>query len=374
VTTTPCPARQTDAVGAALDCELPAGHEGAHEAHTTPDVTVTWTGGSTTATDPQHARARRRHTIRWLLSLTSLTPAGHAELRTAVDAEIADADEAHTRLADYENRISWETTCGEHARLLDACRAADERVEKADAVLVRVRRQLAASDASADALLTRAEKAEAAIERVRDECAAIEQEQYGQHDEDADGMREAVRRLRAALDGTGDAEPAPAPQPKPPGIFSGVQGRCPACRRAALILSTGGYIICGHLECPDPEAAAKLLERDEPAVDWQDIAAQREHTLGQVRAVRDHWIRNTLEPGQVRRLLDDLTHALDGAEPATPDPDPCDTYQPPTTPEDSGYCAHCGMSDYKHRAGPADRRILAAFRPLFTPETPHTPV
>jgi hypothetical protein len=151
VTTTPCPARQTDAVGAALDCELPAGHEGAHEAHTTPDVTVTWTGGSTTATDPQHARARRRHTIRWLLSLTSLTPAGRADLRTAIEAEQADADEAHARLADYENRLTWETTCGEHARLLDACRAADERAEKADATIGLLQRRLDATRAAVTA-------------------------------------------------------------------------------------------------------------------------------------------------------------------------------------------------------------------------------
>jgi hypothetical protein len=171
VTTTPCPARQADAVGAALDCELPTGHEGAHEAHTTPDVTVTWTGGSTTDTDPQHARARRRHTIRWLLSLTSLTPAGHAELRTAVEAEQADADEAHTRLTDYENRITWETTCGEHARLLDSCRAADERADRAEAAITRVR---------------------AVAEWALNSWSDLSPE-----------------KVLRALDGTGDAEPAP---------------------------------------------------------------------------------------------------------------------------------------------------------------------
>lgn len=37
--------------------------------------------------------------------------------------------------------------------------------------------------------------------------------------------------------------------------------------------------------------------------------------LDRVRAVRDQWALNTLEPGQVRRLLDDLTRAL--AAPAT---------------------------------------------------------
>ncbi|MET8841467.1 hypothetical protein ABZW67_15405 [Streptomyces rubiginosohelvolus] len=33
-------------------------------------------------------------------------------------------------------------------------------------------------------------------------------------------------------------------------------------------------------------------------------------TIARVRAVRDRWAGDTLEPGQVRRLLDDLTHAL----------------------------------------------------------------
>ena len=41
--------------------------------------------------------------------------------------------------------------------------------------------------------------AEARITAALAECDAIETETYGQHDEDADGMREAVRRIRAAL-------------------------------------------------------------------------------------------------------------------------------------------------------------------------------
>lgn len=39
-----------------------------------------------------------------------------------------------------------------------------------------------------------------AVQRVRSECDAIDAEVHGQHDEDDDGMREAVRRIRAALD------------------------------------------------------------------------------------------------------------------------------------------------------------------------------
>lgn len=40
--------------------------------------------------------------------------------------------------------------------------------------------------------------AAAALVRVLNECDRIEREVYGQHDEDDDGMREAVRRIRAA--------------------------------------------------------------------------------------------------------------------------------------------------------------------------------
>jgi hypothetical protein len=42
-----------------------------------------------------------------------------------------------------------------------------------------------------------------------------------------------------------------------------VQGRCPACGHEVLILGEGGYVTCSLLDCPDPEAATKLLERTE---------------------------------------------------------------------------------------------------------------
>ncbi|KPC67997.1 hypothetical protein ADL27_57590 [Streptomyces sp. NRRL F-6602] len=49
------------------------------------------------------------------------------------------------------------------------------------------------------------QQAEARIADALTECDAIEAEQHGQHNEDADGMREAVRRIRAALAGDLDA-------------------------------------------------------------------------------------------------------------------------------------------------------------------------
>lgn len=40
-----------------------------------------------------------------------------------------------------------------------------------------------------------------------------------------------------------------------------VQGTCPACGSQALILGEGGYVTCSLLDCPDPEAATKILKR-----------------------------------------------------------------------------------------------------------------
>lgn len=38
-----------------------------------------------------------------------------------------------------------------------------------------------------------------------------------------------------------------------------VQGYCPMGCGQSLIVSEGGYIVCGHLECPDPEAVTNIL-------------------------------------------------------------------------------------------------------------------
>ena len=48
-------------------------------------------------------------------------------------------------------------------------------------------------------------QAEARVAAVLAECDALEAEVYGQHDEDDDGIREAVRRIRAAAQEAADA-------------------------------------------------------------------------------------------------------------------------------------------------------------------------
>ena len=53
------------------------------------------------------------------------------------------ADHAEAKVADYENRITWHTTCESCARLLDSGIRETERAEKAEAALERVRAVIA---------------------------------------------------------------------------------------------------------------------------------------------------------------------------------------------------------------------------------------
>lgn len=65
MTTTPepavCGARHRDAVGATLECELPAGHDGTHEAHTTPDQYEAWADTHAEAPTTNPCRADGLH-------------------------------------------------------------------------------------------------------------------------------------------------------------------------------------------------------------------------------------------------------------------------------------------------------------------------
>lgn len=78
---------------------------------------------------------------------------------------------------------------------------------------------------------------------------------------------------------------------------------------------------------------------------------QARAVVERVRELRDSWLLMTLEPGQVRRLLDGITRALDGQR---QDGAVCDAYKPPATSADSGLCARCGMYDYKHSEATSD--------------------
>lgn len=73
-------------------------------------------------------------------------------------------------------------------------------------------------------------------------------------------------------------------------------------------------------------------------------------------------IRGLLEHVGIDTTGRDITVAgnvVDAAKPTA-----CDAYQPPTEPADSGFCARCGMYDYKHHARPVRR--LADTQPTPT--------
>lgn len=46
-----------------------------------------------------------------------------------------------------------------------------------------------------------------------------------------------------------------------PDLHPEVQGRCPACHGESLFLGSDGYVTCARLDCPDPEAATRILEQ-----------------------------------------------------------------------------------------------------------------
>lgn len=73
--------------------------------------------------------------------------------------------------------------------------------------------------------------------------------------------RSCDRRGLVPLAAAGQA-PAPQPHDQPMTRFGPqVQGRCPACGLASLFVGSGGYVTCGNLPCPEPDAASTLLER-----------------------------------------------------------------------------------------------------------------
>lgn len=151
---------------------------------------------------------------------------------------------------------------GESDRLRELVRELEHRVEQAE--------QEVTDMATAAALLTtlvgkRAERAEAAIERVQAELHALNSEVRGLVPVALAGRRDAVSRIRNALD-----------QPQQPTITEqhpDVQGRCPACAGAGLFLGSGGHVTCPRLDCPNPTAADDLL--NQRAHDW---AAEQQPT------------------------------------------------------------------------------------------------
>jgi len=48
---------------------------------------------------------------------------------------------------------------------------------------------------------------------------------------------------------------------KVPEYFPRVKGNCPKGCGATLFLGSGGYVTCSYINCPEPDAASKLLSK-----------------------------------------------------------------------------------------------------------------
>lgn len=168
-------------------------------------------------------KAIHRYDHEHALSGNDLPSKHHRGEAAAVLAELAPE---LAELLDYRNRITWETTCGEHAALLDSCRAADERAEQAEAEVQRMRYFVAACGEDGHAVrmaataTQRAEQAEAklaAAHAERDQALALadaDSRQLAEVDARCDTAEAALAAIRALhRPVTWPAEPPPGAGP-----------------------------------------------------------------------------------------------------------------------------------------------------------------
>lgn len=82
--------------------------------------------------------------------------------------------------------------------------------------------------------------------------------------QDAVASRESERQLQQQIDAQAkelDRLQAMERHARGARPLRNIQGRCPACHGESLFLADGNYVTCARLECPDPEAATRILER-----------------------------------------------------------------------------------------------------------------
>lgn len=121
-------------------------------------------------------------------------------------------------------RDSWYRKAQE---LRQRAETAEAHAGRLAAEVDRLKMLVAESEAPGDAV-----RKAAALGRVLAECDAIEREVYGQHDEDDDGMREAVRRVRAAADIT-------VPETLPETVRAALDGTTMAPTSAVIYYQAG---------------------------------------------------------------------------------------------------------------------------------------
>jgi hypothetical protein len=153
-------------------------------------------------TGPDAGACRAQHPIQigaWHHGVVSEVYGPVDAITTAV---LAAVQPEMAELADYRNRITWETNCGEHARLLDSCYAETVRAEQAEAEVKRL------SDLVDRLGLTERQQRDALarVRRLHDRLTATD-ELADPDDEITRGA--AAKRIAAALDGWTPSPPAP---------------------------------------------------------------------------------------------------------------------------------------------------------------------
>lgn len=194
--TATCGNRYRDAVGAALDCDLPPGHDGEHASRTTPDTTYRWSAAlgeprpapqpTADASAPDRDRTRLLHLLGRLRDGRLLT------------AEVDLLANAVTALADARDR--------DRRFLTEARRLRDEACERLDAHQLAMANALGFGPNTAwDTLRERAETAVAAayeradlLEAARDALSAAGQN--GPHGDDWPAITPGIEALAAERD------------------------------------------------------------------------------------------------------------------------------------------------------------------------------
>lgn len=113
----------------------------------------------------------------------------------------------------------------------------------------------------------------------------------------------------------------------------------------------------------------------DPVVKARETLARAERAEAAIARIRDarervarmEYDATGAREDAYRRALNEFDAALNDEQPAepepiAPEPIPCDTYQPSSSPEESGLCASCGMADWKHTATPDGAALWAAIR------------
>ncbi|SDL28672.1 hypothetical protein SAMN05421806_12569 [Streptomyces indicus] len=102
--------------------------------------------------------------------------------------------------------------------------------------------------------------------------------------------------------------PPPSAAPLAAGLPH-VAGRCPACGHSSLFLGDGGYVTCSMRECPQPDAASTVLERepaDQPPTraEWDSLTNEADRLRRDGIALRERADALDEEAKRLRSELD----------------------------------------------------------------------